>query len=209
MQTPTRPATGKQLRYLRWLAEQTGTTFTPPRTVEEASAAIEQMRTRRRSTRSDVTRERKGVSRDMTTRRGDAAHVRSEEISGYGAHATWADPPENGPRVVHCRREEYDVYVGRGNGSPWGNPFRSGRDGTREQVIEMYEEWLLSQPELLRRLPELRGKTLGCWCAPKACHADVLLRLANGPERELPKRGQEARRGHSQGHTVTDGLGLG
>jgi len=28
-------------------------------------------------------------------------------------------------------------------------------------------------------LPELRGKVLGCWCAPKACHGDVLVSLAN------------------------------
>ena len=34
------------------------------------------------------------------------------------------------------------------------------------------------QPELLAALPELAGKTLGCWCAPKACHGDVLARLA-------------------------------
>ena len=27
-------------------------------------------------------------------------------------------------------------------------------------------------------LPELRGKILGCWCAPKVCHGDVLVELA-------------------------------
>jgi hypothetical protein len=26
---------------------------------------------------------------------------------------------------------------------------------------------------------ELTGKVLGCWCAPKACHGDVLVKLAN------------------------------
>ena len=36
--------------------------------------------------------------------------------------------------------------------------------------------------EMVRRLPELRGKNLGCWCKPGApCHADVLLDLANRP----------------------------
>ena len=39
-------------------------------------------------------------------------------------------------RVVHCRRERYDVYVGRP--SPWGNPFVIGRDGTREEVVAKY-----------------------------------------------------------------------
>lgn len=35
--------------------------------------------------------------------------------------------------------------------------------------------------EILRRLPELRGKNLACWCPldGEPCHADVLLELAN------------------------------
>ena len=56
--------------------------------------------------------------------------------------------------------------------------FAIGRDGTREQVIARYERWLRSRPELLAQLGELEGKTLGCWCAPRACHGDVLARLA-------------------------------
>ena len=62
--------------------------------------------------------------------------------------------------------------------SKWGNPFRIGRDGTRAQVIARYERWLGEQPELIGQLGELEGKTLGCWCAPNACHGDVLARLA-------------------------------
>lgn len=38
--------------------------------------------------------------------------------------------------------------------------------------------------ELIRRLPELRGKNLACWCAlDRPCHADILLELANRKER--------------------------
>jgi hypothetical protein len=80
-------------------------------------------------------------------------------------------------RVVHCKREAYDVYIGRP--SKWGNPFTIGKDGTREQVIAKYREWLKSQPALMAALPELRGKILGCWCAPHPCHGDVLAELAN------------------------------
>lgn len=79
--------------------------------------------------------------------------------------------------VVHSKRAPYDVYIGRP--SKWGNPFAIGRDGTREQVIAKYEEWLRTQPDLMAALPELHGKVLGCWCAPQACHGDVLARLAN------------------------------
>lgn len=81
-------------------------------------------------------------------------------------------------RVVHCKRSSYDVYIGRP--SKWGNPFILGRDGTREQVNALYERWLMEQPELVAALDELRGKVLGCWCHPEACHGDVLWRLANG-----------------------------
>lgn len=63
-------------------------------------------------------------------------------------------------RVVHCKREQYDVYIGRP--SILGNPFTVGRDGTREEVIAKYEDWLRTQPKLMSRLPELRGKILGC-----------------------------------------------
>jgi Domain of unknown function (DUF4326)/YspA, cpYpsA-related SLOG family len=80
------------------------------------------------------------------------------------------------PYVVH-KREPHDVYIGRPG--PWGNPYVIGEDGTREQVIAKYEEHLLRSPELKGRLPELRGKTLGCWCAPQACHGDVLAYHAN------------------------------
>jgi hypothetical protein len=80
-------------------------------------------------------------------------------------------------KVVHCKKEPYDVYIGRP--SKWGNPFEIGRDGTREEVIEKYREYILSKPELLKDLSELKGKILGCWCKPKACHGDVLVELLN------------------------------
>jgi len=89
--------------------------------------------------------------------------------------------------VVHCKRAPFDVYIGRAmssqgfNASKWGNPFKIGRDGTRAEVIAKYEAHLRSRPDLMAALPELRGKVLGCWCAPDPCHGDVLARLANAP----------------------------
>jgi hypothetical protein len=79
--------------------------------------------------------------------------------------------------VAHCKKERYDVYIG--HPSIWGNPFIIGRDGTREEVIAKYRAWIMQQPELLKRVKELKGKVLGCWCAPQACHGDVLVELAN------------------------------
>ncbi len=84
-----------------------------------------------------------------------------------------------GTTVVHCKREKHDVYIGRP--SKWGNPFVIGKDGSREQVVAKYRQWLLGQPQLLAALHELKGKTLGCWCSPEACHGDVLAELADRP----------------------------
>ena len=74
------------------------------------------------------------------------------------------------------------LYIGRG--SQWGNPFRIGRDGDRATVIAKYERWLADQHHQLRALDELRGHDLVCFCAPRACHGDLLLRLANATHEE-------------------------
>lgn len=80
-------------------------------------------------------------------------------------------------KVVHCKKEPYDVYIGRPG--KWGNPFTIGKDGDRDEVIEKYINWLMEQPELLNSINELNGKTLGCWCHPNACHGDILAEIAN------------------------------
>lgn len=65
----------------------------------------------------------------------------------------------------------------------WGNPFHIGRDGSRYDVIRRYAAYLMTQPDLLADLSTLRGKTLACWCAPDACHAEVLRAKAEeGPD---------------------------
>ena len=84
-----------------------------------------------------------------------------------------------------------EVYIGcqTRNGwrkSKWGNPFRLPHNASTEQraeVIAMYRRWLLGQSGLMAALPELRGKDLLCWCAPEACHGDVLIELANSEQR--------------------------
>ncbi len=73
------------------------------------------------------------------------------------------------------------VYIGRPG--MWGNPFVIGKGGTRMEVVEKYERWLLRQPRLMAQLDRLRGRHLICWCAPSQRHGDVLLRLVNGSER--------------------------
>jgi len=80
--------------------------------------------------------------------------------------------------VVHVKKEPYDVYIGRG--SKWGNPYIIGRDGDREEVIEKYRQYIvMRRKDLLNSLEEIKGKRLGCWCAPKKCHGNVLIDLIN------------------------------
>jgi hypothetical protein len=77
--------------------------------------------------------------------------------------------------VVNIRKDKYDVFIGRP--SKWGNPFFIGKDGTREEVLKKYKEYIVNKPELLKQLPELKGKVLGCYCKPLPCHGDVLEEL--------------------------------
>ena len=84
-----------------------------------------------------------------------------------------------------------EIYIGRATrqrkGSKWANHFPVEKYG-REESIRMYREWIQTQPELMNSLHELKGKTLGCWCKPLACHGDVLVELV---ERETRKKNQD------------------
>lgn len=98
-------------------------------------------------------------------------------------------------KVVHCKKEHYDVYIGRP--SKWGNPFTHIKDkktkaefvvSSREEAIQKYREWILTQTALLDDLHELQGKILGCWCKPQSCHGDVLIDLLKQNENNLHNR---------------------
>jgi hypothetical protein len=65
------------------------------------------------------------------------------------------------------------IYCGRG--SKYGNPFVMGRDGSRDEVCDRFEREVLPGLDVT----ELRGKDLVCFCVPKRCHCDSILRKAN------------------------------
>lgn len=72
------------------------------------------------------------------------------------------------------------MYIGRPH--VLGNPFqlRNPRDEEdRRRVIEEYRAWFLEQISVDEKLQSaveaVRGRDLGCWCAPRACHGDVII----------------------------------
>ena len=82
--------TAAQLRYLRGLAESTGTTFSPPRTSADASREIARLKALPADGPGDRRRERRQVQADLAQRPDDAVRVRPGETSGDGANCRWS-----------------------------------------------------------------------------------------------------------------------
>jgi hypothetical protein len=84
-------------------------------------------------------------------------------------------------KVVHCKKAAKGTFVYIGRPSPLGNPYplEDPRDDlARASIIEQYRNWFLQQiedPEFRHAVEAVRGQDLGCWCAPRACHGDVIL----------------------------------
>lgn len=96
-------------------------------------------------------------------------------------------------------KDENNEYIGRGGivfikneetgtkerfpkqHSQFANPFKIGKDGDRDTIIQKYEtylrEKLSNNNDFKHDLLALKGKTLGCWCKPENCHGDVILKL--------------------------------
>ncbi len=88
--------------------------------------------------------------------------------------------------------DKNNVYIGRKGvvfinkvrypkeDSIWCNPFKIDEDNNREDVIKKYKKYIIKKindENLLNELMKLKGKNLGCWCSPEACHGDVLKKL--------------------------------
>ena len=82
--------------------------------------------------------------------------------------------------VKTATRGKNTVYIGRG--SPWGNPYKIGQHGNREQVIALFEKHTLPYLDL----SALVGKDLACYCAPQRCHGHSILK-------EIARRAEQAK----------------
>ncbi|MDN5540093.1 DUF4326 domain-containing protein, partial [Comamonas sp.] len=84
--------------------------------------------------------------------------------------------------VNRDKGDDYDVYIGRG--SSWGNPYRIGHDGDREEVIRKYDydfqrKFLRAFDNFEENSKKVKGKILACHCKPYACHGDVIAKFFN------------------------------
>ena len=87
-------------------------------------------------------------------------------------------------KLINLRTYKDKGYVRIDRQSIFGNPYVIDKDGTREEVIEKYrvyfyeclriDEWFKGKVE------NLRGKILACWCAPEACHGDIIIEYLEG-----------------------------
>lgn len=105
--------------------------------------------------------------------RGETVVVNVNKTTGDRALVAWA--LEQGLLVYIGRRGQYHTWPE----SIWHNPYHVGKDGDREQVCALHKTDLAGKPDLLARICELKGKALGCWCAPNRCHGDHLAERAN------------------------------
>lgn len=92
----------------------------------------------------------------------------------------------NKTTVVNIRKDKYDVYIGRaghGQDGYFGNPIRLMSHMSRGATIDTYRAYFLGRLkndlEFKRRVLELRGKVLGCFCKPHVCHGDVIADYLN------------------------------
>src|SRR6266496_258339 len=83
--------------------------------------------------------------------------------------------------VVNIYKEQFDVYIGRtgrGQDGYFGNPFRIGHGITREDAVQRFQRYFIDRiekdSEFKRRVLAVKGKRLGCFCKPEACHGDVI-----------------------------------
>jgi hypothetical protein len=100
----------------------------------------------------------------------------------YNNLQEWINDPDN-------------VYIGRAGvvfidgfrfpktSSNFANPFKIGKDGTRDDVIQKYKIYITDKLKnnisLQKELIGMKNKNLGCWCFPEPCHGNVLLELIN------------------------------
>lgn len=81
-------------------------------------------------------------------------------------------------KIVNIHNDDYTVYCGRG--SIFGNPYKIGVDGNRNEVCDKYENYFhhrikndLEFKEVVENIKD--DDILGCFCKPKRCHVQTIV----------------------------------
>jgi hypothetical protein len=82
------------------------------------------------------------------------------------------------PVMVYAKQHGLFVRIDRQ--TDWGNPFPMAKESDRDLVCDRFTSYVQTNPDLMDRIPSLKGKVLGCGCHPRRCHGDFLAELANG-----------------------------
>jgi len=85
-------------------------------------------------------------------------------------------------RLVNTHKEPFDICIMRPG--YYKNPYPIGLYGTRDEVIILFETYFLRRIKedkaYWHAIERLRGKVLGCCCAPEPCHGDVYIKYFQG-----------------------------
>src|SRR6266568_4136135 len=115
----------------------------------------------------------------------------SDANSPFGRHQERKRESTMQTVVVNIYNEQFDAYIGRagrGEDGYFGNPFRMGNGTSREDAVERFQRYFADRiekdSEFKRRVLALKGKRLGCFCKPKACHGDVIADWLNKREQK-------------------------
>lgn len=161
----------------------------------EAAADVEEME----AAKEEAAEALKAEAEAVKAKRGATAQ-HDNGVSDDGELGLGQIPMEIKAFVVNLHDNKCKVYVGRPDAAPkgkttsgghpkwgWGNPFSMGGGASRGSVIRQYTKWLMAPEREGMRAEarrDLRGKILGCFCAPLQCHGYVLAMVANSKSDE-------------------------
>lgn len=77
----------------------------------------------------------------------------------------------------------YDEWVGAG--SQWESPFKLNVDGDKNEIKQLYREWIEKEDWLMEDVPSLKGLRLGG--SSGDVHGEVLVEMVDGIELEEEK----------------------
>ena len=102
------------------------------------------------------------------------------ESEGYSSFGSWVEDTQNNLYIGANASKYTGMSMPE---SKWVMPMGvqdsvgTSKDWMMKKILKIYEEYVRNNSFLMNSLPELKNKNLGCWCHPRPCHGDVLVKL--------------------------------